>query len=276
MRPSYFPVRLLARPPLCPPARPEPNPRPPTRTSRPVPAAWNTVFRLYPSHRFWIFSANDVAFPPGQLERFYAKVRAGALDEDAGMLSASVDFGGRRDDDNPRRTSFGLFVWAVFRQGALRAGLYDENFFPGYYEDDDITWRHHAAGLRVWADPSVHVLHGRDEDAGYRTGTALEDASGAFAAEVARSRNQLYYTRKWGANVSDSGSIMRVQRSLASGRGSCGAAAGRAGATAAGRFCSPFDSGRPLHDWRFSELYRACVRDGGAGDCEGLVPDSLE
>jgi len=102
------------------------------------------VIRLYPSHRFWLFAANDIAFPPGQLERLYAKVRESAGDEDAGMLSASVDFGksSRRaaggaaaaaadDDDNRRKTSFGMIVWAMFRQGVLRTGLFDENFYPG-------------------------------------------------------------------------------------------------------------------------------------------------
>jgi uncharacterized protein (DUF1501 family) len=80
-----------------------------------------------------------------QLERLYAKVRESAGDEDAGMLSASVDFGksSRRaaggaaaaaaadDDDNRRKTSFGMIVWAMFRQGVLRTGLFDENFYPG-------------------------------------------------------------------------------------------------------------------------------------------------
>ena len=98
------------------------------------------MIRLYPSHRFWLFAANDIAFPPGQLEKFYAEVRAGAGDSDAGMLSASVDFGksSRRngglsadDDENRRKTSFSMVVWAMFRQGVVRAGLFDENFYPG-------------------------------------------------------------------------------------------------------------------------------------------------
>lgn len=33
--------------------------------------AWNTVYRLAPTMPFWIFSANDIFFPPGQLELFY-------------------------------------------------------------------------------------------------------------------------------------------------------------------------------------------------------------
>ena len=95
-----------------------------------------------------------------------------------------------------------------------------------------MIWRNFAAGLKVWAEPFVVVQHGRDEANGYQTGTALEDASGEFVAEVARSRNELYYTRKWGANATDSASIMRVQRSLARPQGCKGAA------SLAGRFCT--------------------------------------
>ena len=99
------------------------------------------MIRLYPTHRFWLFAANDIAFPPGQLAQLYAKVRASAGDDDAGMLSASVDFGksSRRgggaaatdDDENRRKTSFGMIAWAMFRQGVVRTGLFDENFYPG-------------------------------------------------------------------------------------------------------------------------------------------------
>lgn len=95
-----------------------------------------------------------------------------------------------------------------------------------------MIWRNFAAGLKVWAEPFVVVQHGRDEANGYQTGTALEDASGEFVAEVARSRNELYYTRKWGANATDSASVMRVQRSLARPQGCKGAA------SLAGRFCT--------------------------------------
>ena len=126
-----------------------------------------------------------------------------------------------------------------------------------YFEDDDMIWRNFAAGLKVWAEPFVVVQHGRDEATGYQTGTALEDASGEFVAEVARSRNELYYTRKWGANATDSASIMRVQRSLARPQGCKGAA------SLAGRFCTrESEKGRP----------RGCKGGGGGRSaCAGHV-----
>ena len=91
--------------------------------------AWNTAFRINPTLPFWLFSANDVLFPPGVLGKFYASVRRDALeDPNVGMVSTSVDFG---TDGKKVRKTFGLMAWAVTRQGVLRGGLYDENFFPG-------------------------------------------------------------------------------------------------------------------------------------------------
>ena len=34
--------------------------------------AWNTVYRLAPTQPFWVFSANDIQFTPGQLQLFYS------------------------------------------------------------------------------------------------------------------------------------------------------------------------------------------------------------
>jgi hypothetical protein len=64
---------------------------------------------------------------------------------------------------------------------------------------------------------------------------------------------------------------MRVQRGQAHAPGCRGAA------SLAGRFCTPFDSGRPITEWHFRDGYRACVRDGAAGaDCLRFVPEALE
>lgn len=89
--------------------------------------AWNTVFRVSPRLPFWLFTANDVRFPAGELGKFYLRVREDTISDDHfGMASASINFG----ENNIRRT-FGLMTWAVTRKGLLRGGLYDENFFPG-------------------------------------------------------------------------------------------------------------------------------------------------
>ena len=45
-----------------------------------------------------------------------------------GMISSRIDFD---PGDSVTRDTFGLMTWAVTRQGLLKGGLYDENFYPG-------------------------------------------------------------------------------------------------------------------------------------------------
>lgn len=86
-------------------------------------------------------------------------------------------------------------AWAVTRAGVMGAGLYDENIFPGYYEDDDILMRLWLAGLRYEAEQDITIRHG--DGFTYVTGTLLEDKTGVFKAEMTRSRSREYYITKW-------------------------------------------------------------------------------
>jgi hypothetical protein len=231
--------------------------------------AWNTVFRLYPAERFWILSSNDMAFPPGQLGAFYERTRAAAGDPDVGMVSASTNFGGSAGPS----TSFGLRTWAVMRQGVLRAGLYDENFYPGYFEDDDIVWRFWMAGLRFYAFPEVAMIHG-DGAGSFQTGTTLEDKTGEWNAEQARSASMEYYHAKWGPMTKQ----IDYNWLAAPGNREKVLAACADTTLVHERFCTPFDSGRFVGAWGFSVAYRACVRDGPGRDfqdCKHLVPTRL-
>jgi hypothetical protein len=231
--------------------------------------AWNTVFRLYPAERFWILSANDMAFPPGQLGAFYEGTRAAAEDPDVGMVSASINFG----DAGPR-SSFGLRTWAVTRQGVIRAGLYDENIYPCNYEDDDIVWRFWIAGLKFYAFPGVVMTHG-DGAGSYETGTRLEDKTGEWLAEQARSLSREYYFAKWGPKTTQ----IDYKWLAAPGSREKVLAACADTAEAHERFCTPFDSGRFVGAWEFSGAYRACVRDGPGWDfqdCKHLFPTGFD
>lgn len=221
--------------------------------------AWNTVYRLFPTERFWLFNANDVAFPPGQLGAFYGHVRIAAQDDTVGMISSSVDFG-----NSDVRKTFGLMTWAVTRQGVLRGGLYDENFYPGSYEDDDIVWRFWLAGLKFYALPGVITRHG--DGATYESGTSIEDKRGEYVGELARTRNKNYFSAKWGPKVTG------TDYAWLAAPGNRAATLAACASTSAERYCSPFNSGRAIGAWDFSEAYRACVRDENGADCMRVLP----
>jgi GT2 family glycosyltransferase len=83
----------------------------------------------------------------------------------------------------------GWFLFAQTPECTRRVGYYDENFWPGYYEDSDYQVRLHKAGitrLEHWAtDAYVHHQSAT-------TGQLGED----WIREH-REMNRLYFLRKW-------------------------------------------------------------------------------
>ncbi|QQG40223.1 MAG: glycosyltransferase family 2 protein [Candidatus Aenigmatarchaeota archaeon] len=48
----------------------------------------------------------------------------------------------------------------IFRMEVLKKlGYFDESFFPGYYEDADLTWRLKEAGYKMYYCPEARVYH---------------------------------------------------------------------------------------------------------------------
>jgi GT2 family glycosyltransferase len=91
-----------------------------------VAASWNLGIKSFPYADRWFFTSNDVQFHPGALERL-SEARSDEI-----ALSAMFPF------------------WQAFSLGyeAVRLlGLFDEGFFPAYFEDTDYLRR--ANELRV-------------------------------------------------------------------------------------------------------------------------------
>jgi hypothetical protein len=83
--------------------------------------------------------------------------------------------------------------WALFAQTPeckVRVGLYDEHFYPAYYEDTDYNIRLDRAGIIPFCALSEPVQH-----IGWATTRTSEDAQ--WIDEM-RERNRQYFVRKWG------------------------------------------------------------------------------
>jgi len=211
---------------------------------------WNTVYYLYPSQPFWIFSANDILFLPGQLEIFYHEVlRVSSLpNSKVGKLSTSIDFGG-----GAIKRYFGLMTWATTRKGVLEGGLYDENFYPSYFEDDDIIIRYYLAGLEMVAVQNSTMRHG-DKDATYEYGSVKEDVRGLYKAELGRSRNQHYLAAKWNVKNFNPSLIENCRNKTPI------------------SYCSPFNESRSVSNWTFIPDYRICIEKNLAKECGSYLP----
>jgi GT2 family glycosyltransferase len=91
--------------------------------------AWNLIIKSTPYAPYWVLVNDDAWFEAGALEK----------------ISKEVD---------PESINFVDIVpdWScvVFGEGAIaKAGLYDERFYPLYFDDNDLDRRMEKAGVRI-------------------------------------------------------------------------------------------------------------------------------
>jgi len=91
--------------------------------------AWNLVIKSTPYAPYWVLVNDDAWFEPGTLK----------------TISEQVD---------PEAINFLDIIprWAcvVFGEGAIaKAGLYDERFYPLYFDDNDLARRMENAGVKA-------------------------------------------------------------------------------------------------------------------------------
>jgi GT2 family glycosyltransferase len=93
-----------------------------------VAGSWNLGIKSFPYADRWFIASNDVQFEPGALERLSEARR------DEITLSGDFPF------------------WQAFCVGyeaVRRLGLFDEGFFPAYFEDNDYRRRAEHAGVTI-------------------------------------------------------------------------------------------------------------------------------
>lgn len=85
-----------------------------------VAGSWNLGIKVLPHHDRWFFGSNDIMLTPGDL---------------AELADAKTDELTITDS----RPHFQLF--AVGEEVVREVGLFDENYYPAYFEDDDYLLR---------------------------------------------------------------------------------------------------------------------------------------
>jgi len=93
-----------------------------------VAASWNLGIKMFPYADRWYFASNDVVFHPNALQ--------GLSQPDTGVIVLSDMF--------PHWQAFSLGYDAV-----RRVGLFDERFYPAYFEDTDYKRRAEHADVPI-------------------------------------------------------------------------------------------------------------------------------
>jgi len=100
--------------------------------------SWNFGIIATQQAPWWLISGNDNVFEPDALATFEREAR-----RDAVVLS----------DGQPKWTAFTIGDTVV-----QHVGLFDDNFHPCYFDDNDYAWRCSGAGLEI-VEGSARVRH---------------------------------------------------------------------------------------------------------------------
>lgn len=135
-----------------------------------VAASWNAIIRATPDAPWWAIVNYDLVFAPGDLARL-----ADHMEREGGVALLGT-----------------FSAFGVDRGAIKRAGMFDENFHPAYFEDNDFDYRCRLAGVPM---------------AGLPAGLSHEISSTLQSSLVFREgntrsfpKNHDYFVRKWGGD----------------------------------------------------------------------------
>jgi GT2 family glycosyltransferase len=130
-----------------------------------VAGSWNLGIKSFPFAPYWIITSNDIKYAPGQLQKL-------------------------GDKSNPDLLVKTSQAWSSFSIGSnvvKTVGLFDENYHPAYYEDNDYEDRMDRLGLRsssVSADINVIA---------YGAATTIQDSQELFNRNIPTNESNCKY-----------------------------------------------------------------------------------
>lgn len=128
--------------------------------------AWNEILHTTPDAPWWLIGSNDVAYQPGMLERIASNTRRALKAEALGGPFApglrTFAIKGQPEEANT------LPSFVLSRRAVAIVGLFDENFWPAYAEDNDYFNRIKLmggakVGVASFHDNTVEIIHGPED-----------------------------------------------------------------------------------------------------------------
>lgn len=155
--------------------------------NRGVSGAWNEGIRRASEagYRYAIISNDDVEFYPGSILSLYKTIK----NTNACLVSALQN---GQMGQNGTWESAEFFCFAIDIPQLLdKAGYFDENFFPAYWEDIDMHRRLILAGAKCLVDMGAPALHHISQTQNFDPGNPVTSHSDF-------DKNKSYLIKKWG------------------------------------------------------------------------------
>lgn len=163
------------------------------RNNRGVSGAWNEGMRRArdAGYRYAVVANDDLKFEPGSLQGIYDTL----IDTGAAAVSPNQQRLPRRIDSFEHdgiRAGADFFCFAIdIEQVTEEAGWFDQNFFPAYFEDNDMHHRMHLKGLTTLLHTDMVVIHEGSATQNY-------DRKNPNVTSVRFEAHRSYFDRKWG------------------------------------------------------------------------------
>lgn len=195
---------------------------------------WNRVLQADSAAPWYLVMNNDIAFPAGVLGRIHKNLHQHVTADP--VANGFAVFG------LPDLALYSTF--AMSQKVVEKVGLFDENFWPVFFEDNDYTGRLHCEGIKAIQFDDCPLLHNEalGKTGEYVSGTRLLDKHGPDI-QFAMNTGSVMISRKWGGVIG-----CRVT-------GDCKPPS-----------CHPFnDASKSARDWSFNAQYRQCLVAGKGG-----------
>lgn len=163
---------------------------------------WNQGLEFGLANGFTHFAIlnNDILCGPGCIQAMYDRMKKGDI-----MLTSSVDVirelivpqqvldeaqeVNHKPDTEAPHPNFSCYM--IDKETVAKVGMFDEDFFPAYFEDNDYHYRIKLAGGKAIANTLSVFIH-------YGSRTQNQSASAPIVPGPAFVKNQQYFFKKWG------------------------------------------------------------------------------
>ena len=136
--------------------------------------SWNHMMRT--SQGAWLITGNDIQFSPGDVGRIKEAL---SKNPDASIVCA-----------------MGYAVYCMTELGVRTVGMFDENFYPAYYEDNDHFRRVALSTAKAVGVDNFKAIHG--EAPNWGSCTVNSDPTLQRKNSVTFTNLREYFVKKWG------------------------------------------------------------------------------